>query len=342
MPITRSYTNAFEVVDYTQELQIVPNSWTLLNDTGLFSEEMQSTNTVTFEEQGSSLGLIGDQFRGVKPQANKDDTRKIRTYPIAHFPIIDAITPADIQGKRAYGNTDAAETEAAVMARKMERIRRNMDITLEVGRFKTLATGALYAPNGTIAGNLFTDFGITQTSVDFVLGTATTDVMARVETVIAAMQDNANTGDVISGVVAYCSPEWFAKFIAHAKIQDAYRYFSATEGQMIQRNRAGGQNGLYREFSYGGIRFVEVRTVLAGQRLVPVGEVIFVPVGTSDTFVSYFGPANRMDFVNTMAERAYLWSFRDPKGTGIDLEGEFNVTHVIRRPALVVKGTSSN
>lgn len=342
MPITRSYTSNFDVVDYTQELQIVPNSWTLLNDAGLFSEEFLTTHTVTFEEQNQTLALIGDQHRGAKPQANKDDVRKIRSYPIAHFPIVDQILPTDIQGKRAYGSQNQAETEAAVIARKMERIRRNIDITLEVGRFSTLTTGNLYAPNGSISGNLFSDFGITQTSVDFVLGTATTDVMAKTESVIAAMQDNANTGDVITGVIAYCSPEWFSKFIAHAKIQTAYQYYTATEGQQIQRNRAGGNNGLYREFSYGGIRFIEVRTVLAGQRLIPAGEVVFVPVGTTDTFVSYFGPANRLDFVNTVAERAYLWMYRDPKGTHIDLDGEFDVTHVIRRPQLVIKGTTSN
>ncbi len=342
MATTRSYTNAFEIVDYTQELQIVPNSWTLLNDSGLFTEEFLSTNTVTFEEHAQTLGLIGDAFRGAKPQANKDDNRKIRSYPIAHFPIVDAVKPEDIQGKRAYGNTDMAETEAAVIARKMERIRRNMDITMEVGRFSLLTTGNLYAPNGTITGNVFTDFGITQTSVDFVLGTSTTDIVAKVETVIAAMQDNANTGDVITGIIAYCSPEWFAKLISHAKVVDAYKYFSATEGQMIQRNRAGGNNGLYREFSYAGIRFIEVRTVLAGQRLIPAGEVVFVPTGTTDTFVSYFGPANRMDFVNTTAERGYMWTYRDPKGQGIDIDGEFNVTSIVRRPALVVKGTTSN
>ena len=341
MATTRSYTNAFEVVDYTQELQIVPTSWTLLNDSGLFSEEFLSTNTVTFEEQAQTLGLIGDQFRGAKPQANKDDNRKIRSYPIAHFPIVDAVKPEDIQGKRAYGNTDQAETEAAVIARKLQRIRKNMDITMEVGRFATLTTGNLYAPNGTISGNLFTDFGITQKSVNFVLGTAGTDVVAKVEEVIAHMQDNANTGDVITGVIAYCSPTWFAALISHAKIVDAYKYFSATEGQMIQRNRAGGNNGLYREFTYAGIRFVEVRTVLAGQTLVPAGEVVFVPTGTSDTFVSYFGPANRLDFVNTQAERGYVWTWKDPKGTGIDIDGEFNVTHIARRPNLIVKGTNT-
>lgn len=343
MPIIRSYTNAFEVVDYTQDLAIVPNSWTLLGDVGLFANEYLTTRTVTFEENGTTLGLVGDQVWGAKPQANKDDTRKIHSYPIAHFPLVDALLPGDLSGVRAYGSQTAADTEAAALVRKMQRIRKNFDITREVGRFKTLTTGRAYAPNGTISADFFADLGIVQTSVDFVLGTPATDVIAKVETVIAAMQDNANTGDVITGVVAYCSPEWFAKFIGHAKIQAAYTYYSSTANQEIQRNRAGGmESGLYREFSYGGIRFVEVRTVLAGQRLIPAGEVVFVPMGTSDNFVSYYAPANKMDYVNTIAEEMYLFSTRDAKGERIDIDAEMNVTHVLRRPALVIKGTSSN
>lgn len=340
MPIIRSYTNAFEVVDYTQELAIIPNSWTLLGDIGLFSEEMLSTHTVTFEETNNTLGLITDQFRGAKPLANKDDNRKIHSYAIPHFPVTDKVLPQDVQGKRAYGSTSVAETEAAVLARKMERIRRNFDVTMEVSRFSTLTSGAAYAPNGTINGNFFTQTGTTQTSVDFLFGSATTDIIGKVENVISAMQDNANTGDVITGVVAYCSSEFFAKLISHAKVQDAYRYYSATATQEILRNRAG-NNGLYREFSYGGIRFVDVRTVLAGQRLIPANEAVFVPVGTTDSFVTYFSPANKLDFTNTMAERAYMFTYRDPKGESIDIDCEGNWLNVLRRPQLVIKGTSS-
>jgi len=342
MPIIRSYTNAFELVDYTQELALIPNSFTLLNDVGLFSEEMLSTHTVTFEETNNTLGLITDQFRGAKPSANKDDNRKIHSYAIPHFPAVDLVLPQDVQSKRAYGSTSVAETEAAVLARKMERIRRNYDITMEVSRFATLTTGNAYAPNGTINGNFFTQTGVTQTVVDFVLGTATTDVIGKVENVIAAMQDNANTGDVISGVVAYCSPEFFAKLIAHAKVQDAYRYYSATAGQEILRNRAGDAGGLYREFSLGGIRFVENRGILAGQRLIPANEAVFVPVGTTDSFVTYFSPANKLDFTNTMAERAYMFTFRSPKGESIEIDCESNWLNVLRRPQLVIKGNTSN
>ena len=179
MPITRSYANAFEVQDYTSELSIIPNSWTLLNDAGLFSDVPLSTYTATFEEVNKTFGLVGDQFRGAKPQANSDSTRKIRSYNVPFFPQTDALKVEDIQGKRAYGTQDAAETTGAVLARKMERINKNFDVTLEVARFKTLTSLDLYAPNGTMAGNFATDFNVVQTVVDFDLTNAAADVIGK-------------------------------------------------------------------------------------------------------------------------------------------------------------------
>jgi Phage major capsid protein E len=341
MPITRSYTNGFEVTDYTQELALVPQKWSLLNDVGLFVPESVSTNTVTFEEQNQTLALLTDQYRGSKPRANSDDTRKIHAYSLAHFPVVDAVKPEDLSGKRAYGSQDAAETEAAVIARKVARIARAMDDTLELARFRTLSTLQAWAPNGTISANFASDFGITQKSVNFVLGTAGTDVVGKVEEVIAHIQDNAQ-GTTVSGVVFYCSPEWFSALISHSKIQAAYTYYSATEGQMIQRNRAGGNNmSLYRQFSYAGATFIEVRGSIGGTKLVPTGEAIAIPTGTDGVFMTYFGPANKLDLVNTLGEQRYMWTYRDPKGEGIDIQGELNFLNIVRQPALVVRATNT-
>ena len=58
--ITRSFGNNFEVQDYTQEIKLVPNSWTLLGDSGLFAPEYLSTTSVSFQEQNGSLGLVAD------------------------------------------------------------------------------------------------------------------------------------------------------------------------------------------------------------------------------------------------------------------------------------------
>lgn len=345
MPIIRSYTNAFEIVDYTEELAIVPNSPTLLNDIGLFSEVSLQTKTVTFEETDRSIALLVDRPWGSKPLANKDEVRRIRSYPVAHFPIVDEVLPADINGVRAYGKQDALATEAEVMARKIARIQDGITAVKEAARWSTLTTGNIYTPGGSmVAGNFFTDFGITQTSVDFLLGTAGTDVVAKVEAIIAAMQDNNKTGQRVSEIVGYCSPEFFAKLIAHAKVQTAYTYYTATAGQEVLRNRAGNNTGsLNREFFFGGIRFIEVRQLLAnGSRPIPANEAVFLPVGLNESFVTYYAPAERFGLVNTLAEKAYLWTFKSPKGTNIDIEAETNFINVLRRPQLVIKGTTSN
>lgn len=342
MPIVRSYANAFEMVDYTQELAIVPNSWTLMGDVGLFQHEPLATHTVTFEERSRTLALLGDVPRGSKPMANKDEIRKIHSYNIPHFAYVDEVLPQDVQGKRAFGSPSAAETKDAVIARKIERMQKNYSILKEVARFRTLNTGDVYAPNGTVTGNFYTDFGITRTEIDFALNNVGTDVIAKCEAVIADMQDKANSGDVITGVVGYVSPEFFAALISHAKVVAAYQYYTATDAQSILRNRAGnsaGQaGGLYREFSYGGIRFIEVRTSLAGTRLVTIKDAIFVPMGTQDSFVTYFGPANKFGYENTIAEEGYLWTFTDPKGEKIDIDSETNFINVLRRPQLVIRG----
>ena len=152
------------------------------------------------------------------------------------------------------------------------------------------------------------------------------------------MQDTASATDMITGVIGYCSPEFFAALIAHPNVKAAYTYYTATEGQQILRNRAGANMSLNREFTYGGIRFIEARVVFAGQRAIPVDEAVFVPVGTNDAFVTYYGPMERLDFVNTTAERMYALSYRDPKGTSIELDFESNMINVLRKPNLVVKG----
>ena len=149
---------------------------------------------------------------------NSDDTRSLRSFPIPHFPLDDAVTPQDIQGKRAYGQADAAETEAAVIARKLARIRMNHAVTMEAARAYAITVGAIYAPNGTVAGNYYTDFGVTRKEVDMVLGTGTTDLTAKFEEVIAHIQDNILTGEVVSEIVALCSPEFFTKLINHATL----------------------------------------------------------------------------------------------------------------------------
>ena len=337
MTIARSFTNGFQLTDYSEPLLLIPNTWGLINELGIFSPESISQNTVTIESTTGTLGLITDRFRGDRNNVSRDENRIIRAMPLGHFPLDDSIKPEDIQGVRAYGTSEAAETEANVIARKLERIRRNHAVTLEFARAQAITQGTVYAPNGTISGNFYTEFGVTRKEIDFVLGVATTNILGKSEEGIAHIQDNIMSGETVSNIIVLCSPEFFAKLIDHASVKEAYKYYSSTQDPLRQRLGT----GIYRRFIHGSVEYIELRGSYNGQRLIPANEAYMLPQGTTDTFKTFFGPANRFSHVNTLGEQAYVWAFRNPTDTEITIQSESNFLNLVRRPQCVVKLTTA-
>lgn len=338
MTITRSFQNAYEVTDLTQELNLIPNRWGLIGELGIFSEQSVAQNNITLELNNKTISVIPDQVRGARNNVNKDDTRKIASFVLTHHPLDDYISPQDINGRRAYGQADQAATEAEVMARKLERIRMNHAITLEAARAYTITTGRQFAPNGTVDTDFYSLFGITRKEVDFVLGTSTTEVIEKSEEVIAHIQDNILSGEVAGDFVGLASPEFFSKLIKQAGVRDAYRYYNST--QEPNRERLG--VGRFRTFYHGGIMWREYRGAYNGQKLIPAGEAYVLPLNTTDMAVTYFGPANKFGYLNTLGEQNYVWTYRDPMDEKITLQTEQNLVNVLRRPAAIVKCTTSN
>lgn len=340
--IVRSFTNGFEVQDWTEEVNVIPNQWGTIGQLGLFSVEPVAEHVVVFEEIVKDGALIVDRVRGDRGQVGKDATRKLHTFAVPHFPYDDYISPKDVQGKRAYGAPAQAETLAAVRTRKLERIRQNHAWTLEAARAQLIVASTVYSPSGTVSQNWDTEFGVTRLSVDFVLGTPATEILAKIEQGIAKIQDNA-FGAQFTGTLVLCSPLFFSKLIAHASVKAAYQYYSSTQEPL--RNRLGGPMALHRTFDYGGTTFIELRDAYNGTQLIPngsFGDAYMVPTGTQNVFKTYFSPADRFDLVNTLGEQIYVFESADQKGTKIELESESNFVNALLRPAMVVKFTSSN
>lgn len=342
--IIRSFGNAFEVQDWTQEINVIPNQWGTIGQLGIFSEESVAEHVVVFEETIKDGALLVDRVRGDRGVQGKDANRKLHTFAVPHFPHDDYISPQDIQGKRAYA-TQAVETLEQVRARKLERIRQNHAWTLEYARAQAITAGTVYAPGGTVSQNWNTEFSVTRLSVDFLLGTTTTEVLAKIEAGIAQIQDNTG-GESFTGTVVLTSPEFFAKLISHASVKTAYQYYASTQEPLRQRlaasSGASGTQSLHRQFTYGGTTFIEMRDTYAGQRLIPAGKAYMVPTGTQNAFKTYFSPANRFGLVNTLGEQVYVFESQDAKGTKIELESESNFVNALLRPAMVVEFTTSN
>lgn len=333
----RDYAEPFKVIDQTESIISIPNQWGLLNELGLFAREGVTQHTVSVASQNGTLALVGDTKRGTRNQVNKDDVRAIRTFAIPNFSVDDAIFPEDVQGQRAYGS-DNPDTTDAVMVRKLTRLRQNHAATAEFAKAKAICTGDVYAPNGTVvAQNAYTEFGVTRKEIDYVFGTAATDMIAKSEEGIAHIQDNIQTGDVIDSMLAICHPGFFSKFISHAGIKDAYKFYASTQEPL--RNRLG--SGLYRRFEFGGITYIEYRGKYAGQDLITANEAFLLPTGVMDMFKTFNSPASKFAAVNAVGEELYASTYYDMRDEKIVIQTEQNMMNLVTRPQGVVRLFSS-
>lgn len=337
--ITRSFgpNGQFEVSDWTQEITTIQNQWGTIGQLGIFREIPVSQNVVVFESRQENGNLIIDQVRGSRANVAKGTPRQIHTFAVPHFPLDDAILPQDLQGQRAYNSNDVDKL-AQKRAEKMLYIRRAHARTLEVARAQAIVQGTAYSPSGTVTQDWNAEFGVTRTVVSFALAAPTTDVLGKIEQVIAAIQDNAGMVDY-TGIIGLCSSTFFQALITAPAIKQAYQYYASTQEPLRQRQAAGGSAiPLHREFYFGGIMFREMRDAFNGVKLIPDGDAYFIPQGT-DAFATYFGPADRFPFVNTDGEQVYLFENMAQDGTAYTLQSESNHISALLRPELVIRGT---
>lgn len=335
----------FSVADWSEEINIIPNSWGTIQQLGLFQEEFVAEHVVQFEEIIRDGALIVDRVRGDRSNVGKDFTRKIHSVSVPHFPMEDVIYPQDIQGKRAYGSATEAETLDAVRARKMVRIAQNHAWTLEAARAQAITAGTAYAPSGSVSGDWYQEFTGTSrpTAIDFLFGTSTTEMLGKIEAMVSAIQDNSGSVSM-TGVVVLTSPTFFASLIAHPTVKLAYQYYTSAQSPLRDRladaGAASSSLAMHRTFIYGGVTFIEMRDKYAGTALLPTNYAYACATGT-EYFSTYFSPANKFGIINTIAERLYMFESTAPNGSAYTLETESNHLSILKKPLLVVAATSS-
>ena len=339
MSLVTSTQNPFNLVDRTEELLMIPQNPTLMNDSGMWREEFLSTRTVTFEERKGELFIIKDQVDNGRPVTSPNEVRKLHAYGMTHHPYVDALFPQDIAAVSRPGQIGAnqLDTKERKLIEKMETIRKSYDRTLNLARFRTLAAGDIWSPNGNLQGNFYTDFGITRKITNFNLDNPTFKVLGACEEVIANFMSQGTGGENIDRVTAYCSGKFFSKLISHPSVQAAYNLYAVAAPQQISRDRAGGMS-FYRRFVFSNIEFIEVVQVVDGSALIADGDAIFVADDGDGSFRTYYGPAMRFGYVNTTAASGYLWTFEDPRGTQVTIEAEMNMINILRKPGLVSTG----
>ncbi|MBX5015946.1 major capsid protein [Rhizobium lentis] len=333
----------FSTTSLTEAINIVPNDYGRVRELGLFVGEPIPTTTVTVQYANGTLNLLPTRERGAPPSVGSPEKRGARSFKCFHVPHDDFVLADDVQNIVArVGAAGALESVASLVNRKQITMRGKHSITLEHMRMGALR-GEILDSDGSSLLNLFTSFGVTQKVIDFVLGTAGTNVAAKIDELTAYMEDNL-LGEVMSGVHVLASPEWFAKLVGHATIVDAWKYYDGLYNVIRQDVR--------KKFVHRGVTFEEYRGsaqylqedgTYATRRFIPAGEAIAFPLGTMDTFRTYFAPADFMDTVNTMGEEIYVRQAVDRDFQRfVKLHSQSNPLPMVKRPALLVKLTTSN
>ncbi len=337
---------AFSATSLTAAINVVPNDYGRLRELGLFNEETIPTTSVAVQYENGTLNLLPTRERGAPSSLGMPEKRNARVFNCFHIPHDDFVRADDVQNIIArVGEAGALEAVANVVTRKERTMRRKHSITLEHMRWGALR-GNILDSDGSSLLNLFTVFGVTQKSIDFVLGTTGTDVGAKIEELSGYMEDNL-LGETMDYVHVFASPEWFAKLVGHATVKDAFKYYDALNAannpirEDVRRRFV--HKGVVFEEHRGSAQYLQEDGTYTTRRFVPVGEAIAVPMGTTDTFSTYFAPADFIDTVNTMGEQIYVRQAVDQEfQRWVKLHSQSNPLPIVKRPALLVKLTSSN
>ncbi|MDO8892332.1 MAG: major capsid protein [Sulfurimicrobium sp.] len=330
------FTNpAFSMASLTAAINLIPNRYGRLEQIGLFVPRPVIHRNVIVEEMHGILNLLPTLPPGSPGTVGTQGKRKVRSFIVPHIPHDDVVLPEEVQGIRAFGSENQTEAIAGVMARKLETMRNKHAITLEHLRMGALK-GQILDADGSVIYDLFAEFNVTQASVNFQLGTATTKVKPKCNEVLRTIEKNL-MGEVATGVRVLCSTQFFDALTSHDNIEKAFAFYQ--QGAALVDDTRNG-------FRFGGLTFEEYvgfATDAAGnvRKFIQDGEAIAFPEGTMDTFGTYFAPADFNETVNTLGQPLYAKQEPRKFDRGTDLHTQSNPLPMCHRPGVLVKLTMS-
>ena len=359
MAVIRQLDNGNRITDWTQEINEIENQYGMFNGTDLFAGQGIATESVVFEKNFQSNTLIPQTSRrGKPPVKGRDRQSEMISLALPWFSTTDKITPGDIQGHREPGTPDQAKSLANAITRKLDDMRLNADQTREFMKIEALK-GITKDGEGNTIANMFTEFGISQETVDFVLGTAATDVDQKIREVKRSLGTKAKTGTRMGAFECMVSPQFFDKLVSHSKIREAYLQYSVAD-RRSDVIRADLQTftdwGVVDTFYHQGVLFYSYDAIFYadGQDNTPqyaVGD------GTTDTsteggytiirglrdlYRGYWGPQNTLTGANQVGSEMYATQFRDPKDRFHEMDLEMAPLYFMTKPQLAIKLVSNN
>ena len=318
--------DAFSVTQLTKAMNDTPHIPGRIGELGLFSEEGINTTTFMIEKQGTTLSLVPTAPRGSNGDPVVGDKRQLIPFSTVHLPQRASIMADEIQNVRAFGSESELETIQTVVNKRLAKMRRNLDITLEYQRMGAIK-GQVLDADGSVVLDLFNAFGVTQQSKSMVLGTASTDVKRKLVEAKRLIEDHLG-GLMYSGLRVLCSAGFFDALVGHAKVEAAFDRWM--DGQFLREDHRKG-------FFFGGVFFEEYRGKVGSTAFIADGEAYMIPEGVPDLFLTNYAPADYMETANTNGLPYYAKQEMLRMNKGVEIETQSNPIHLCTRPKSVIK-----
>ena len=345
----------FTAIQMSESVNRIPNNYGLLQALNLFPSQGSISTIIEVAFEDGSIRVLPAKERGASATSGDRGGRKNVFIECPHFPAEDLITPRDLQNMVTIANSSRTpRTLADEMAKRLFTIRNKHSITREWIRMGALK-GLITDGNGDTLLDLYAAFGITKVTVDFLLGSAGTDIIDKCTQVRQSIAENL-LGEVMNGVEVIVSTSFFNKLIQHAKVEKFWVNWSGAQSLAqpayapgtgpIDRN--GQPTALGRSFVFQNILFREyngkapIGKTRVATPFVAVDYGVAYPSGTMNTFETWDAPPNDIRFVNQPGQEVAISPKILDHGEGVELKSQSNCLAICKRPEVLVEVHTSN
>jgi hypothetical protein len=315
MDIFRDYFTRENLVRALEKAPYTPGR---LGELGLFETVPLTSTTFAVEEQTTEAGRVLTAIsRGGPRSTTSLEKRKVHTFTTASYGDDGAVYADEVLAARGMGTAGQAEVVEERRQRLVNKLRRNVDLTLE-----SLRMTALLSP-GT------TEFGATPAEQSIALSVDATKTRAEVFTKIIVPIENALDGLTFTGIHVFCSDGFWTNLIENKAIKDTYLGYQAA---------AELRNDPRQMFTFGNVTWERYRGTSAVK--ITDNKAVAFPLGVADTFWQAFAPNDTMESAGAgaLGQPYYLGSMPVQDAMGIKAMQVAIATHprvLCGRPACI-------
>jgi hypothetical protein len=229
---------------------------------------------------------------------------------------------------REFGTEDTETPLNTVINDKMTMLKSSHAITEEYARIGCIHGVVYDATDGgpDVIYDYFTEFGKTETSVDF-------DFATGVDPKLKALEVRQAIGTALGGIpfrsiLGLCGATFYANLVNNDVVAEK---FTALDPRFGIEQQEGG-------IRYGDITWRPYPGEIGGDPIIADDKCRFFPLGVPGLFQEVIAPANTIQAVGTLGKRYYAIPQRMKFDMGIEVHTQHNILPLCTRPEVLVEG----